>query len=50
MENIQKAVFGGRCFWCTEVIFQNSKGVILVLPGYSGGRMPNPTYKMVCNY
>lgn len=45
---IKTAVFGGGCFWCTEAIFQDLKGVISVMPGYAGGFMNNPTYKEVC--
>ena len=41
------AVFGGGCFWCTEAIFQNLKGVVSARPGYAGGTMPNPTYEQV---
>lgn len=44
-----KATFGGGCFWCTEVIFQNTKGVHAVLPGYMGGQRENPTYEQVCS-
>lgn len=43
-----KATFGGGCFWCTEVIFQQLDGVNSVLPGYMGGHKDNPTYKEVC--
>lgn len=42
------ATFGGGCFWCTEVIFQQLKGVISVKPGYMGGQRENPTYEQVC--
>ncbi len=41
------AVFGGGCFWCTEAVFQELKGVVSVMPGYAGGRMKNPTYEDV---
>lgn len=48
--NSQKeiAVFGGGCFWCTEAIYEELKGVISVAPGYAGGNRPNPTYEQVC--
>lgn len=41
------AVFGGGCFWCTEAIFQNLKGVISVSSGYAGGTKDDPTYAEV---
>lgn len=44
----ETAVFGGGCFWCTEAVFKMMKGVSSVLPGYSGGKIPNPTYEQVC--
>lgn len=43
------AVFGGGCFWCTEAVFSDVKGVYSVMPGYSGGSVPNPTYEAVCS-
>lgn len=46
--NIQVAVFGGGCFWCTEAVFKELKGVISVAPGYAGGTVKNPTYEQVC--
>lgn len=41
-------VFGNGCFWCTEAIFQDLKGVISVESGYSGGHVENPSYEQVC--
>ena len=44
----ETATFGGGCFWCTEAIFKNLKGVENVESGYSGGKTKNPTYQEVC--
>ena len=48
MQN-ETAVFGGGCFWCTEAIFQQLKGVVSVMPGYAGGKVAHPTYEHVSN-
>jgi peptide-methionine (S)-S-oxide reductase len=45
----EQAIFGGGCFWCTEAVFKMLRGVSAVCPGYSGGKLPNPTYEQVCN-
>lgn len=46
----EKATFGGGCFWCTEAVFQEVKGVTQVVSGYAGGRVPGkPTYREVCS-
>ncbi len=41
------AVLGAGCFWCTEAVYQQLKGVISVAPGYAGGPTVNPTYQQV---
>jgi len=41
------ATLGGGCFWCTEAVFTQLKGVEAVEPGYSGGSVENPTYEQV---
>jgi len=38
---------GGGCFWCTEAVFEDLKGVEKVESGYSGGTVANPTYEEV---
>ncbi len=42
------ATLGGGCFWCTEAIFDQLKGVDKVESGYSGGKVPDPSYEDVC--
>ena len=44
----EKITFGNGCFWCTEAIFQQVKGVVKSTSGYSGGHVENPTYEQVC--
>ncbi len=40
--------FGNGCFWCTEAVFQEIKGVVSVESGYAGGAVKNPSYRAVC--
>ncbi len=49
MNNEQTAIFAGGCFWCTEPVFSQLKGVSKVVSGYIGGQTINPTYKTICN-
>lgn len=46
--NIETITLGNGCFWCTEAVFQQVKGVSKVTSGYSGGHVENPTYEQVC--
>ena len=46
-QNVKTAYFAGGCFWCMEEAFENVKGVLDVVCGYSGGTTKNPTYKEV---
>lgn len=52
-EKREIAVFGGGCFWCTEAVLKQLKGVVDVTPGYAGGPLPsggeNPTYEQVAS-
>lgn len=41
------AVFAGGCFWCLEGPFDALPGVIETQVGYTGGKLPNPTYEDV---
>lgn len=43
------ATFAGGCFWCTEAVFQRLRGVEKVVPGYTGGAKPHPSYEEVCS-
>jgi len=42
------ATFGGGCFWCTEAVFKELRGVSAVMSGYAGGTTKNPSYREVC--
>ena len=45
---METAILGGGCFWCTEAVFLDVKGVEKVVSGYAGGAAPDPTYEQVC--
>lgn len=47
-EGMEVATFAGGCFWCTEAVFLEIKGVEKVVSGYIGGKKVNPTYKDIC--
>lgn len=42
-----EAVFAGGCFWCMESELEGVPGVIDVVSGYTGGHVPNPSYRQV---
>jgi peptide-methionine (S)-S-oxide reductase len=42
------ATLAGGCFWCTEAVFAELRGVLQVVPGYTGGTEPHPSYRQVC--
>ena len=46
---LSSAIFAGGCFWCTEAVYAEIRGVESVTSGYTGGRIPNPNYKQVCS-
>jgi len=45
---METATFGSGCFWCSEAVFSELRGVVKVEPGYAGGSVPNPSYEQVC--
>ena len=45
----ETAILAGGCFWCTEAVFRDVIGVSEVESGYTGGTVPDPTYKQVCS-
>lgn len=48
MPDLETATFGSGCFWCSEAVFSELEGVSRVEPGYSGGKVANPSYEDVC--
>jgi peptide-methionine (S)-S-oxide reductase len=49
MAQSEIAVLGGGCFWCTEAVYLEVKGINKVESGYTGGPQPDPTYEQVCS-
>lgn len=47
-EGYEVATFGSGCYWCTEAIYQDVKGVEQVRSGFSGGHIADPSYEEVC--
>jgi peptide-methionine (S)-S-oxide reductase len=46
--NAETAILGGGCFWCTEAVYLEVKGITSVESGYAGGEIAQPTYEQVC--
>lgn len=47
--NLQQAILAGGCFWCTEAVMTDVRGVQQVESGYIGGHTPRPDYDSVCS-
>lgn len=47
-KGLEVATLGGGCFWCLEAVYDELRGVVSVESGYSGGSVPNPSYRLVC--
>lgn len=48
-DDLETATLGSGCFWCTEAVYLEVKGVRSVVSGYTGGKVKNPTYREVCS-
>ncbi|ELY44809.1 peptide-methionine (S)-S-oxide reductase MsrA [Natronorubrum bangense] len=46
---MERATFGGGCFWCVEAAFEELDGVESVISGYAGGHTDDPSYNAVCS-
>ncbi|MDL2345280.1 peptide-methionine (S)-S-oxide reductase MsrA [Deinococcus sp. MIMF12] len=45
----EQAILAGGCFWCTEAVLKDVRGVQRVESGYIGGHTPTPDYRSVCS-
>src|SRR5229473_2969425 len=43
--NTERAVLAGGCFWGMQDLIRRRPGVISTRVGYSGGEVPNATYR-----
>lgn len=46
---LETATLAGGCFWCLEAVYDQLKGIVDVVSGYSNGNTPNPSYEAVCS-
>jgi peptide-methionine (S)-S-oxide reductase len=44
-ERVEKAILAGGCFWGMQDLFRRHPGVVSTRVGYSGGEVPNATYR-----
>ena len=49
MSELQTITLGGGCFWCTEAVYVQVRGVTDVESGYSNGQASRPSYEDVCS-
>ena len=47
-DTLQTITLGGGCFWCTEAVYVQVRGVLDVESGYSNGHVHKPCYEDVC--
>jgi peptide-methionine (S)-S-oxide reductase len=47
-DSLQTITLGGGCFWCTESVYVQVRGVVDVESGYCNGHTVNPGYEQVC--
>jgi peptide-methionine (S)-S-oxide reductase len=47
-ESLQTLTLGGGCFWCTEAVYVQVRGVVDVESGYCNGHVQQPSYEQVC--
>ncbi len=47
-DSLQTITLGGGCFWCTESVYVQVRGVLTVESGYSNGHVVQPDYEQVC--
>ena len=48
MSASETIVLAGGCFWCTEAVFKEVRGVLDIESGYSNGLAAQPSYEDVC--
>ena len=46
----KKAIFAGGCFWCMQPPYDNAKGVVKTVVGYTGGSADDATYDKVSGH
>jgi peptide-methionine (S)-S-oxide reductase len=48
-KSLKTITLGGGCFWCTEAVYVNVKGIEDVESGYCNGHTVQPSYTQICS-
>jgi len=46
---LERITLAGGCFWCTEAVYEQVRGVQALQSGYAMGHVSDPNYEQICS-